>query len=111
MSNGSEAAHFSVGTDESYTDPNTNKRVKHIEWHRVVTFSPAMLTYLETHGQKGKLVYVAGKLQTRQWKKNGNTRYSTKILLVPDGTVRFLDEQPKKPAVPEEPVPTNLELF
>ena len=45
MSNGGEAAHFSVGTDESYTDPNTNKRVKHIEWHRVVTYSPAMLTY------------------------------------------------------------------
>ena len=56
-------------------------------------------------------MYVTGKLQTRQWKKNGNTRYSTEILLVPDGTMRFLDEQPKNPPVPMEPAPTNLELF
>ncbi|MDE0389149.1 MAG: hypothetical protein OXI75_10665 [Rhodospirillales bacterium] len=39
------------------------------------------------------MVYVAGKLQTRKWRKDGedSDRFSTEILLVPDGRVQFLD--------------------
>ena len=47
----------------------------------------------EKHARKGRLVYVAGKLQTRRWKKDeeGSDRFSTEILLVPGGRVQFLD--------------------
>ena len=36
---------------------------------------------------------VAGKLQTRRWRKDGedSDRFSTEILLVPGGRVQFLD--------------------
>ena len=52
----------------------------------------------EKHAKKGRLVYVAGKLQTRKWRKDGedSDRYSTEILLVPGGRVQFLD----RPATP-----------
>ena len=41
----------------------------------------------EKHARKGRLVYVAGKLQTRKWRKDGeeSDRFSTEILLVPGG--------------------------
>ena len=48
----------------------------------------------EKHARKGRLVYVAGKLQTRRWSKPGEDgdRFSTEILLVPGGRVQFLDK-------------------
>ena len=48
----------------------------------------------EKHARKGRLVYVAGKLQTRRWKKDGedSDRFSTEIILVPGGRVQFLDK-------------------
>ena len=54
---------------------------------------------LANHARKGRLVYVSGKLQTRQWVKDGDTRYSTEILLVPGGRVQFLD-RPNKDEAP-----------
>ena len=49
---------------------------------------------LEKHAKKGRLVYVAGKMQTRKWRKDGedSDRFSTEILLVPGGRIQFLDK-------------------
>ena len=49
---------------------------------------------LGKHAKKGRLVYLAGKLQTRRWRKDGedSDRFSTEILLVPGGRVQFLDK-------------------
>ena len=63
------------------------------EWHRAVSFQSGLIDMLEKHAKKGRLVYVAGKLQTRRWRKDGedSDRFSTEILLVPGGRVQFLD--------------------
>jgi single-strand DNA-binding protein len=43
---------------------------------------------------KGSKVYVEGKMQTDQYEKNGETRYSTKIVVDEfRGTVQFLDKK------------------
>ena len=49
---------------------------------------------MDKNAKKGRLVYVAGKMQTRRWKKEGedSERFSTEILLVPGGRVQFLDK-------------------
>ena len=49
---------------------------------------------LEKHATKGRLVYVAGKLQTRSWRNDGEAsdRRATEILLAPGGRVQFLDK-------------------
>ncbi|MDE3260994.1 MAG: single-stranded DNA-binding protein, partial [Acidobacteriota bacterium] len=54
----------------------------------------------EKHAAKGRLVYVAGKLQTRRWKKDGeeSDRFSTEILLVPGSVIQFLDKPNGAPA-------------
>ena len=93
LANGGKVANLSIATDESFTDRNSGDRVDRTEWHRVVTFQAGLVEMFEKHARKGRLVYVAGKLQTRRWKKDGedSDRFSTEIILVPGSRVQFLD--------------------
>ena len=91
---GGRVANMSVATDESYIDRNgTGERIDRTEWHRVVTFQDGLIDMLERHAKKGRLVYIAGKLQTRKWRKDGedSDRYSTEIILVPGSRIQFLE--------------------
>ena len=93
LASGGRVANMSVATDESYIDRQSGERVDRTEWHRVVSFQSGLIDMLEKHAKKGRLIYVAGKLQTRKWRKDGedSDRFSTEILLVPGGRVQFLD--------------------
>ncbi len=93
LTSGGRVANLSIATDESYLDKSTGERVDRTEWHRIVTFQPGLVDMLVKNARKGRLVYVAGKMQTRRWKKDGENsdRFSTEILLVPGGRVQFLD--------------------
>ena len=94
LANGGRVANLSIATDEGYIDKNSGERRDRTEWHRVVTFQDGLIAMLEKHARKGRLVCVAGKLQSRKWRKEGEDtdRYSTEILLVPGGRVQFLDK-------------------
>ena len=95
LASGGRVANLSIATDESYIDRNGGgERIDKTEWHRVVTFQDGLIDMLDKHAKKGRLVYVAGKMQTRKWRKDGedSDRYSTEILLVPGGRVQFLDK-------------------
>ena len=91
---GGRVANLSIATDESYIEKDSGNRVDRTEWHRVVTFQPGLVDMLVKHATRGRLVYVAGKLQTRRWRKDGedSDRFATEILLVPGGRVQFLDK-------------------
>ena len=94
LASGGRVANMSVATDESYIDRQSGGRIDKTEWHRVVTFQNGLIDMLEKHAKKGRLVYIAGKLQTRKWRKDGedSDRFSTEILLVPGGRVQFLEK-------------------
>ena len=95
LASGGRVANMSIATDESYIDRNgSGERVDRTEWHRCVTFQDGLIDMLQKHAKKGRLVYVAGKLQTRRWRKDGedSDRFSTEVLLVPGGRVQFLDK-------------------
>ena len=87
-------ANLSIATDESYIDKNSGDRVDRTEWHRVVTFQPGLVDMLTRNARKGRLVYVAGRMQTRRWRRDGedSDRFSTEILLVPGSRIQFLDK-------------------
>ena len=93
LASGGRVANLSIATDESYIDRQSGDRIDRTEWHRVVTFQNGLVDMFEKHAKKGRLVYIAGKLQTRKWRKDGedSDRFSTEILLVPGGRVQFLD--------------------
>ena len=93
LSSGAKVANLSVATDEGYYDKNRGERVQRTEWHRVITFQDGLVDVLERKAVKGRLVQVEGKLQTRKWQDQaGNDRYSTEILVVPNGRIQFLDK-------------------
>lgn len=61
--------------------------VDHAEWHTIVCWDKTAENVTK-FCQKGKQLYVEGKLQTRKWQdKNGADRYSTEIVA---DVVRFL---------------------
>ena len=93
LPSGGRVANMSVATDESYLDRNSGERVPRTEWHKVVSFQDGLIGMLEKNANKGRLVYVAGKLQTRRWRKDGedSDRHSTEIILAPGGKVQFLE--------------------
>jgi single-strand DNA-binding protein len=76
-----------IATTESYTD-HTGNKVEQTEWHRVVTFQKTA-EQCARYLTKGRLVYVEGKVQTRQWQdQQGQGRTITEIRAE---VVRFLD--------------------
>lgn len=76
----SSVAAFSVATDDSYYDKKAGQRVEKTEWVNVVLWNQ-LAGIAEKYLQKGKLVYIEGKLTTRKWQdKEGNDRYTTEVL-------------------------------
>jgi single-strand DNA-binding protein len=79
---------FSLATDESYT--KDGQKVEQVEWHRCVAWNKTA-DLIAKYLHKGSLVYVSGKLQTRQWQdQQGNQRYTTEINVF---QVQFLESK------------------
>ena len=77
---GSPVCNFSLATDESYTD-KAGDRQKKTEWHSIVAWGKLAENCSNLLG-KGKLAYVEGKLQTREWDdRDGNKRRTTGIVI------------------------------
>ena len=76
---GAAVANFNIATNESWKDANGELQDK-TEWHRCVMFGKTA----ELAGEllkKGQLVYMEGKLQTRNWEdKDGIKRYTTEVV-------------------------------
>lgn len=76
---GTAVANFNLATNETWRDNNSELQDK-TEWHRCVMFGKSA----ELSGEllkKGQLVYLEGKLQTRNWEdKDGVKRYTTEVV-------------------------------
>lgn len=69
---------FPIATNESYTNKD-GERVTLTEWHNIVVRNKGA-EICQKYLVKGDLVYVEGRIRTRQWKgEDGQTRYSTEI--------------------------------
>lgn len=83
---GSAVANLNIATNETWTDKN-NEKQERTEWHRVVVWG-RQAENCEKYLEKGRQVYVEGRLQTREWQdKEGVTKYTTEIVAQ---TVQFL---------------------
>ncbi len=78
-SSGTPVANFSMATDEVWKDQNGERQTK-TEWHNIVVWNKLAET-CNTYLKKGKLVFIEGRLQTREWDdKDGNKRRTTEIV-------------------------------
>jgi single-strand DNA-binding protein len=80
---GVAVTNFSVATPRRSKDPQTGDWKEETDWHNVVLWRAENLAnYL----QKGKRVYVEGRLQTRSWEdQSGTKRYMTEVVAEPFG--------------------------
>jgi len=77
--NGTIVVNFSVATSEKFKD-RSGQQQEQTEWHRIVVFG-RLAEICEQYLKKGSHVYVAGRLQTRQWEdQNGKKQYTTEIV-------------------------------
>lgn len=78
MPDGTTVANFSIATSDEWKDKNTGEKKSKTEWHRIVAFR-RLAEICGEYLEKGKQVYIEGKLKTRSWEKDGITRYTTEI--------------------------------
>lgn len=78
--NGTTVAKFSLATDETFKD-RAGEKVKKTEWHSVVLWDK-IANVAAQYLHKGDLVYVEGKIQSRQYdsQKDGTTHTVVEIV-------------------------------
>jgi single-strand DNA-binding protein len=78
LDGGVSVASFPLATSETYT--KDGKKVEQTEWHNVVMWR-GLADIASKYLQKGKLVYIEGKLRTRSFEdKEGNKKYTTEVV-------------------------------
>lgn len=83
---GTAVANLSLATTERRKDRD-GTWTDHTEWHRVTCFGKTAEN-VDRYCQKGKQLYVEGRLSTRKWQdKDGADRWTTEVVA---DVVRFL---------------------
>ena len=95
--NGKPVTSFRVATNWAYTNPE-GERLQETEWFNVVAWS-RLAEQCNQFLAKGKLVYVEGRLHTRNWEgQDGQTHYRSEVIA---NRVIFLDRR-EAGALPSE---------
>jgi single-strand DNA-binding protein len=83
---GQAVANFTLATNDRWRDKEGNNQER-TEWHRIVVWGKSAENCAQ-YLQKGRSVYIEGRLQTREWEdKDGNKRQTTETIAQ---TVQFL---------------------
>ena len=106
--NGQSVANLSLATDETYKD-RSGERQKKTEWHRLVAWGKTA-EVVQKFLHKGDLIYVEGKIQTREFEDRSGTKKSTTEILV--ANIKFIQtdrakqtESSRPQEVPDEDIP------
>jgi single-strand DNA-binding protein len=76
---GQRVANFRLATSRQWTGQDGQRQEK-TEWHSIVAWGK-LAEICEKYLQKGKQVYVEGRIETRNWQdKEGQTKYKTEII-------------------------------
>ncbi len=76
---GMAIAKFSLATSDRRKDSTSGEWVDHTEWHNIVVFDKLAET-CNNYAKKGKQIYLEGKIQTRKYEQDGQTKYFTEII-------------------------------
>ncbi len=76
---GTPFCRFSMATDDVWNDKASGERQERTEWHNIVAWD-RLAEICNQYLTKGRLVYIEGSLQTREWDdQEGNKRKTTEI--------------------------------
>jgi len=88
-SGGQAVCNFTLATDETYKD-RAGERQKRTEWHRIVVWGK-QAEIAQQYLHKGSLVFVEGRIQSRQWDDREGQKRTT-VEIVANG-FRMLDSR------------------
>ncbi|WP_394244941.1 single-stranded DNA-binding protein [Halopseudomonas laoshanensis] len=94
LPNGNAVANITLATSDSWKDKQTGQQQERTEWHRVVFFG-RIAEVVGEYVRKGSKMYIEGRLQTREWEKDGVKRYTTEIVVDIGGQMQLLDGKPQ----------------
>ena len=89
---GAPVASFRVATTERWIGQDGQMQ-EQTEWHHIVAWR-RLAEICGEYLSKGSRVYIEGKLQTREWEKDGIKRYTTEIIVDMQGTMQLLGGRP-----------------
>lgn len=89
MPNGNAITNITLATTDSWKDKQTGQQQERTEWHRVAFFGKVAEIAGE-YLRKGSQCYIEGRLQTREWEKDGVKRYTTEIVVDMNGSMQLL---------------------
>ena len=72
---GTAVTNLSIATNESWKDQNGDIQER-TEWHRVVMYGRMAETAVE-YMRKGQMVYIEGRLNTREWEDQNQVKRKT----------------------------------
>jgi single-strand DNA-binding protein len=79
LPNGRAVTSFSLATSERWKDKESGEQREQTEWHSCQAFG-RQAEIVAQFVNKGDLLMVQGRIQTRKWQdKEGNDRYTTEI--------------------------------
>lgn len=77
---GVKAARLRLATTERYTDTQSGERREFTEWH-TITLWRGLAEVVERYVEKGMQLYIEGRLRTREWVDERQSKhYTTEIL-------------------------------
>lgn len=94
LPNGTAVSNVTLATSDSWKDKQSGQMQERTEWHRVVFFG-RIAEVVAQYAKKGARLYVEGRLQTREWEKDGIKRYTTEIIVDINGTMQLLGGRPQ----------------
>lgn len=78
LDGGVTVASFPLATSESYN--KDGRKIEQTEWHNIVMWR-GLADIASKYLQKGKLIYIEGKLRTRSFEdKEGHKKYTTEVV-------------------------------
>ncbi len=112
MPNGNAVTNITLATTDAWKDKQTGQLNEKTEWHRVVLFGKVAEIAGE-YLRKGSQCYIEGRLQTREWEKDGVKRYTTEVVVDMGGTMQLLGgkaeggDRPQRPQQQNQPRPQS----
>lgn len=111
----SVVAKLSVATSEKWTDKNTGQKQERTTWHNVEVWGK-QAEIISQYFKKGDGIGLQGSIQTDEYEKNGEKRYSTKIKLTsfwfPVSSSQAQNAQPQQVSNPSYGnIPQNMPQF
>lgn len=81
LQSGKVVANFRIAVSEKWRDKGTGERKEKTDWLPIVCWNENLTGIIEQYLRKGSQVLIKGKLQSREWEKNGEKRVAIEVVM------------------------------